>query len=79
MLTEDEEMGRLDLDYSSDDWDALSDDARAEMARLRETNDDLLAALDYIVNDAKPGEDARLTVDGYNRACAAIAKARGES
>ena len=36
----------------------------------------LLEALEFIVNDAEPGEDARLTADGYNRACAAIAAAK---
>lgn len=40
---------------------------------------ELLAALQFIVNDTPrgPGEDAELTVTGYNLACAAIAKARG--
>ena len=35
----------------------------------------LLAALQFIVNDAPAGEDAQLTVKGYNMACAAIAAA----
>lgn len=35
----------------------------------------LLEALDFIVNDCEPGEDAKLTVAGYNKACAAIKKA----
>lgn len=40
---------------------------------------DLLAALEFIVNDLiAPGEDAHLSVDGYNKACAAIKKAKGE-
>jgi hypothetical protein len=38
----------------------------------------LLEALEFIVNDAEPGEDARLTTAGYNKACAVIAKVRGE-
>ena len=45
--------------------------------RTLQANAELLAALEYIVNDAEPGEDARLTVEGYNRACAAIAAAKG--
>jgi hypothetical protein len=36
----------------------------------------MLSALEFIVNDAPEGGDARLTVTGYNRACAAIAEAR---
>lgn len=44
-------------------------------ARLIAAAPELLAALEFIVNDAEPGEDARLTANGYNRACAAIAKA----
>jgi len=52
--------------------------AEQENERLRAINADLLAALAFIVSDTlEPGEDARLTVAGYNRACAAIAKARG--
>lgn len=31
-----------------------------------------MEALNFIVNDAEPGEDARLTVKGYNMACAAL-------
>ena len=54
-------------------------DLTAQRDRLREINAELLTALSFIVNDAEPGEDARLTVEGYNRACAAIAKARGEA
>jgi len=56
----------------------IAENCEPEDARLIAAAPDLLSALDYIVNDAKPGEDARLTVNGYNRACAAIAKARGE-
>lgn len=47
-------------------------------ARLIIASPELLAALEFIVNDAEPGEDARLTTEGYNRACAAIAKAIGQ-
>ncbi len=37
---------------------------------------ELLEALEYIVNDVPaPGEDARLTAEGYNKACEAIRKA----
>ena len=47
-------------------------------ATLAAAAPDLLAALKRIVNDSpEPGEDAVLTVDGYNQACAAIAKAQG--
>ena len=34
-------------------------------------------ALEFIVNDAPEGEDAVLSVEGYNRACAALAEADG--
>jgi hypothetical protein len=37
----------------------------------------MLAALEFIVNDAPEGEDAQLTAEGYNRACAALRLARG--
>lgn len=47
-------------------------------ARLITAAPELLEALKYIVNCADPGEDAELTVDGYNKACAAIAKAEGD-
>ncbi len=41
--------------------------------------DELLEALEYIVNDIpEPGEDAELTAKGYNMACRAIRKAKGE-
>lgn len=40
---------------------------------------ELLEALMFIVNDAKPGEDAVLSVKGYNKACKAIAKAEGRA
>lgn len=46
-------------------------------ARLFAASKDLLGACMFVVNDAEPGEDARLTVEGYNRLCAAIAKATG--
>ena len=52
-------------------------DMAHEVDRLRAQRDELLAALLFIVNDAEPGEDAHLTVAGYNIACAAIAKAKG--
>ena len=43
---------------------------------LRATNAALLEALQYIVNDTpESGEDAELTVKGYNMACEAIRKA----
>jgi len=48
-----------------------------DCAALAAAAPDLLAALQFIVNDAEPGEDAALSVEGYNRACAAIAKAKG--
>lgn len=51
-------------------------DEREANARLIAAAPELLEALLFIVNDAEPGEDAQLTVEGYNRACAAIAKAR---
>ena len=34
-------------------------------------------ALEFIVNDAPEGEDAVLSAEGYNRACAALAEADG--
>lgn len=55
----------------------LTEDAPRQMREMRKQRDELLAALQFIVNDAEPGEDARLTTEGYNRACAAIAKAEG--
>ena len=45
-------------------------------ARVIAAAPDLLAALEFIVNDMEPGEDAKLTVKGYNKACAAIKKAQ---
>jgi hypothetical protein len=48
-------------------------------AQLIAAAPELLEALQFIVNDAEPGEDAQLTTAGYNRACAAIRKALGES
>ena len=55
---------------------AVSYDAKD--AALIAAAPELLAALLYIVNDCEPGEDAQLTVTGYNLACAVIAKAKGE-
>jgi len=54
--------------------------ANAEfIARACNCHDDLLAALEFIVNDVPaPGEDAQLTAKGYNIACAAIAKAEAQ-
>jgi hypothetical protein len=46
-------------------------------ARLIAAAPELLAAIQRIVNDNEPGEDALLTAGGYNQACAAIAKALG--
>lgn len=44
-------------------------------ARLIAAAPDLLEALEYIVNDTpEEGGDAELTVVGYNKACAAIAR-----
>jgi len=41
---------------------------------------ELLEAALYVVDDTPtPGEDAELTVEGYNRLCAAIAKAEGRN
>jgi hypothetical protein len=57
--------------------DGASAEAEAN-ARLIAAAPELFEALMYIVNDAEPGEDARLTTAGYNLACAAIAKASGE-
>lgn len=58
--------------------ETTSAEAKAN-ARLIAAAPDLLEALLHIVNDTpEPGEDAELTVIGYNKACAAIAKARGE-
>lgn len=49
-------------------------------ARLIAAAPELLEALLFIVNDfPEPGEDARLTVDGYNKACEAINKAISKS
>lgn len=68
-----------DFDEPEDDstWQPVNMLANA---RLLAAAPDLLAALEFIVNDVpEPGEDAQLTTDGYNRACAAILKARGET
>lgn len=58
---------------------AVGRDQKSAMAnaRLIAAAPDLLSAAQFVVNDTpKPGEDARLTVEGYNRLCAAIALAR---
>lgn len=53
-------------------------DASDADARLIAAAPELLEALLYIVNDTPtPGGDAELTAEGYNRACAVIAKAEG--
>ena len=47
-------------------------------ARVLAAAPELLAALEKILNDCpEAGENAVLSVDGYNKACAAIAKAKG--
>lgn len=57
---------------------ARAPDLLREVEELRAQNAELLEALEFIVNDSpEPGEDAVLSVGGYNRACAAIAKAKG--
>ncbi len=54
-------------------------DADGKNANMISASRDMLDALERIVNDSpSPGEDAVLTAEGYNQACAAIAKARGE-
>lgn len=51
-------------------------ESNQEKASLISAASDMLAALKRIVNDSpEPGEDAVLTAEGYNQACAAIAKA----
>jgi hypothetical protein len=66
-----------DVVCDSDSWHA-TDANRNANAMLIAAAPDMLAALRTIVNDSpEPGEDAVLTVDGYNQACAAIAKATG--
>lgn len=57
------------------------DPANAEyIVRACNAHEALVGALEFIVNDCpEPGEDAQLTPAGYNRACAAIAIARGEA
>lgn len=60
-------------------WIPVGHDGIDPVARKILAVNDLLAALEFIVNDVPaPGEDAELTAVGYNMACAAIAKARGE-
>lgn len=47
-------------------------------AQLMAASPELLEALEFIVNcTPAPGEDAVLNTEGYNKACAAIAKAKG--
>ena len=54
------------------------DDETKTNAILIAAAPDLLEALEFIVNDTPmQGEDAELTTTGYNKACAAIAKAKG--
>lgn len=58
----------------------LSEDEAWANGKLYASAPDLLAACKFVVNDCpEPGEDAQLTVDGYNRLCAAIAKAEGQA
>lgn len=67
-LAELSKSGRLrELIKESGDFDAAMQSLLAAP--------DLLEALKFIVNDGEPGEDAVLSVKGYNLACAAIAKA----
>ena len=54
----------------------LSDEQWQKMINLIDAAPDLLNALLVIVNDAEPGESAQLTTNGYNLACAAIAKTK---
>lgn len=79
----------LDASGKTDPNELLSRHTDAELVYVIPTNsqamnivkhaDELLAALIRIVNDTPvPGEDAVLTVAGYNQACEAIAKVRGE-
>jgi hypothetical protein len=75
------------VDGNSDNLDVLAivddENTRAELGQSAESNaiaiaalPDLIAALRFIVNDVPaPGEDAQLTIKGYNLACAALGKA----
>lgn len=58
----------------NDAWDSLTENACA--GKNPKAFDDLLAAAEFVVNDAPEGGDAELTVKGYNTLCAAIAKAK---
>lgn len=52
---------------------------KCENDKLTEANFNLLEALEFIVNcQPEPGEDAVLNVEGYNKACAALSKAKGQ-
>lgn len=51
---------------------------QATNAHLISAAPEMYAVLQLIVDDAEPGEDARLSVASYNVASAALAKARGE-
>lgn len=44
------------------------------MENLKSANESLISVLRYIVNDAEPGEDAVLSVTGYNMACEALSR-----
>jgi hypothetical protein len=67
------------LRNASEPVDQIGTDEMEANAQLIAAAPELLEALQFIVNDAEPGEDAQLTTAGYNRACAAIRKALGES
>jgi len=71
-----EYKGGFICDMQCSDTEKQEAEVRAN-ARLIAAAPELLAALQFIVNCAEPGEDAVLDVDGYNLACAAIAKATG--
>jgi len=48
-----------------------------EIEKLNEINAELLEACEFVVNDIpEAGEDAQLTVKGYNMLCNAINKAK---
>lgn len=55
-----------------------NDEETLSNARIIAAAPDLLEALKFILNDCPiQGEDAVLSVNGYNKACNAIAKAEG--
>jgi hypothetical protein len=64
---------RMDMEYN-EDLDMYEDVEEVALRKYRHAPD-LLEALKFIVNDMEPGEDAKLTVAGYNKACSAISKA----